>query len=131
MWKLLHLMLIDWHFRSRRTIKRERDAYIFPENWCESICSAWVMTLCIETVVICVLQYMKDDLFHDYSSVLSEVSIEFFSGSMVGSHNGSLLPSMPTEHRPCCLRLSEMWGEWFSGGNGQVSFVKSDICTIV
>jgi len=34
----------------------------------------------METVVICVLQYMKDDLFRDYSSVLSEVTIELFSG---------------------------------------------------
>ncbi len=29
MWKVLHLVLIDWHFRSRRTTKRERDACIF------------------------------------------------------------------------------------------------------
>jgi len=67
----------------------------------------------METVVICVLQYMKDDLFRDYSSVLSEVTIELFSGCMVGSHNGSLLPSMPTEHRPCCFLLSEMWECFF------------------
>lgn len=59
---------------------------------------------------LCAAVYEVYDLFRDYSFVLSEVTIELFSGSMVGSHNGSLLPSMPTEHRPCCFLLSEMWG---------------------